>query len=219
VSAQTVDEDDGKLVGKPYVMKAPAGKHQFVSPITTLVQQEIENNPALSAADAETKVKSALSMVDDTEVSLFDDFVAKQKSDANKEKYTDLHKTARVIAALIAEQAEALEKALIAEGLSTGNEKESFALIMDSINKHLARITAQISVDDETPANELKVAELKEKLDIQLDTKDISAQIAQKKAAAKREKITSAELEKLTSVNLKIDSDETELLSIDYSSL
>ncbi|WP_443627858.1 hypothetical protein [Candidatus Njordibacter sp. Uisw_002] len=91
VSAQTVDEDDGKLVGKPYVMKAPAGKHQFVSPITTLVQQEIENNPALSAADAETKVKSALSMVDDTEVSLFDDFVAKQKSDANKEKYTDLH--------------------------------------------------------------------------------------------------------------------------------
>jgi hypothetical protein len=219
VSAQTVDEDDGKLVGKPYVMKAPAGKHQFVSPITTLVQQEIENNPALSAADAETKVKSALSMVDDTEVSLFDDFVAKQKSDANKEKYTDLHKTARVIAALIAEQAEALEIALIAEGLSTGNEKESFALIMDSINKHLARITAQISVDDETPANELKVAELKEKLDIQLDTKDISAQIAQKKAAAKREKITSAELEKLTSVNLKIDSDETELLSIDYSSL
>ena len=206
-------------------MKAPAGKHQFVSPITTLVQQEIENNPALSAADAETKVKSALSMVDDTEVSLFDDFVAKQKSDANKEKYTDLHKTARVIAALIAEQAEALEKALIeAEGASTGNEKESFALIMDSINKHLARITAQISVDDETPANELKVAELKEKLDIQLDTKDISAQIAQKKAAAKREKITSAELEKLTSVNLIIssytpkDSEETLLTSIDYRS-
>jgi len=219
VSAQTVDEDDGELVGKPYVMKAPAGKHQFVSPITTLVQQEIENNPALSAADAETKVKTALSMVDDTEVSLFDDFVAKQKIDANKEKYTDLHKTARVIAALIAEQAEALESALSAEGASTGNEKESFALIMDSINKHLERITAQISVDGKDSAKDFDVKTLKEELDIQLDTKDISAQIAQKKAAAKREKITSAELEKLTSVNLKIDSGETESLSIDYSSI
>jgi len=223
VSAQTVDEDDGELVGKPYVMKAPAGKHQFVSPITTLVQQEIENNPALSAADAETKVKTALSMVDDTEVSLFDDFVAKQKIDANKEKYTDLHKTARVIAALIAEQTEALKSAL-AEVASTGNEKESFALIMDSINKHLARITAQISVDEETLAKDFDVKTLKEQLDIQLDTKDISAQIAQKKAAAKREKITSAELEKLTSVNLDIssytpeDSDETLLSSIDYRS-
>ena len=222
VSAQTVDEDDGELVGKPYVMKAPAGKHQFVSPITTLVQQEIENNPALSAADAETKVKSALSMVDHAEVSLFDDYVAKHNSDetsANKEKYTDLHKTARVIAALIAEQAEALESALSAEGASTGNEKESFALIMDSINKHLAQITAQISVDEETLAKDFDVKTLKEELDIQLDTKDISAQIAQKKAAAKREKITSAELEKLTSVNLKIDSGETESLSIDYSSI
>ena len=165
VSAQTVDEDDGKLVGKPYVMKAPAGKHQFVSPITTLVQQEIENNPALSAADAETKVKSALSMVDDTEVSLFDDFVAKKKIDANKEKYTDLHKTARVIAALMAEQTEALKSAL-AEVASTGNEKESFALIMDSINKHLARITAQISVDKGTSAKDLNVADLKTELNI-----------------------------------------------------
>ncbi|MDB4001807.1 hypothetical protein N9449_03795 [Oceanospirillaceae bacterium] len=226
VSAQTVDEDDGELVGKPYVMKAPAGKHQFVSPITTLVQQEIENNPALSAADAETKVKTALSMVDDTEISLFDDFVAKKKIDANKEKYTDLHKTARVIAALIAEQTEALEKALIeAEGASTGNEKESFALIMDSINKHLARITAQISVDEETLAKDFNVKTLKEQLDIQLDTKDISAQIAQKKAAAKREKITTAELEKFTSIFLRIesdtpeDSDETLLSSIDYKSL
>ncbi|MDC1510268.1 hypothetical protein N8381_06100 [Oceanospirillaceae bacterium] len=229
VSAQTVDEDDGELVGKPYVMKAPAGKHQFVSPITTLVQQKIENNPALSAADAETKVKTALSMVDHAEVSLFDDYVAKHNSDetsANKEKYTDLHKTARVIAALIAEQAEALEKALIeAEGASTGNKKESFALIMDSINKHLAQITAQISVDEETLAKDFDVKTLKEQLDIQLDTKDISAQIAQKKAAAKREKITSAELEKLTSILLRIrsytpeDSEETLLSSIDYKSL
>ena len=165
-------------------------------------------------------------MVDDTEVSLFDDFVAKQKIDANKEKYTDLHKTARVIAALIAEQTEALEKALIeAEGASTGNEKESFALIMDSINKHLARITAQISVDEETLAKDFNVKTLKEELDIQLDTKDISAQIAQKKAAAKREKITTAELEKFTSIFLRIesdtpeDSDETLLSSIDYKSL
>lgn len=228
VSAQTIDEDTGGEVGKPYVMKAPAGKHQFVSPITTLVQQEIENNPALSAADSKTKVKSALSMVDHAEISLFEDYVAKKNSDetsANKEKYTDLHKTARIIAALIAEQAEALESALSAEGASTGNEKESFALIMDSINKHLARITAQISVDKATSAKDFNVADLKTELNIQLDTKDISAQIVQKKAAAKREKITSAELEKLTSVNLRIssytpnDSDETESLSIDYSSI
>ena len=200
VSAQTIDEDDGGEVGKPYVMKAPAGKHQFVSPITTLVQQKIENNPALSVADAETKVKSALSMVDHADISLFDDYVAKQNSDetdANNEKYIDLHKTARVIAALIAEQAEALEKALIdAKGDSMGNEKESFALIMDSINKHLAQITAQISVDKKEFAKDFDVKTLKEQLDIQLDIKDISAQIAQKKAAAKREKITSAELEK-----------------------
>jgi uncharacterized protein YabN with tetrapyrrole methylase and pyrophosphatase domain len=168
-------------------------------------------------------------MVDDTEVSLFDDYVAKQNSDetsANKEKYTDLHKTARVIAALIAEQAEALENALIeAEGASTGNEKESFALIMDSINKHLAQITAQISVDEKTLAKDFDVAKLKEQLDIQLDTKDISADIAHKKAAAKREKITTAELEKFTSIFLRIrsytpeDSDETLLSSIDYKSL
>ena len=74
VSETTVDEDTGAAVGKPYVLSAPAGESDFISPITTVVHGMLQQNPALTLDDAVTQVKLRIGASSD--VSLFEDYVA-----------------------------------------------------------------------------------------------------------------------------------------------
>ncbi len=49
VDTTTTDEDNpNTAISKSYVLTAPAGKTSFISPMTTLVQRQIEANPSLS---------------------------------------------------------------------------------------------------------------------------------------------------------------------------
>jgi len=100
IGNKTIDEDNEMPVAESYLLEAPVGRWQFVSPLTTLVNLEMQKNPAMTIQGAELKVKEKLFGVVD-EVSLFDDYIA-LKSDADKApKAERIHKAAQVVASLM----------------------------------------------------------------------------------------------------------------------
>lgn len=116
VPATAIDEDTDAAVGQTYVMAAPAGKHEFVSPITTLVQNQIESNPALTAADAEIQVKAQIGVGADS--SLFEDYVkpvvankTEEQIQARQLELEKLHKVAQVVARTMAKMKTTAEAA------------------------------------------------------------------------------------------------------------
>lgn len=80
VGTNATDTDTG-LVKTPYTLQTPAGKHDVISPLTTMVQTKIDADHAAgtttSTEDADKYVIGQLGL-DDTKVSAFDDFVAKR---------------------------------------------------------------------------------------------------------------------------------------------
>lgn len=140
VSVGTVDEDTGKPVNKSYVLTAPAGKPEFVSPLTTMVQTVLEQNPALTVEDAEAAVKDSLGQTADSTVDLFTDYVA-AKDDAENEdapEYEQLHRVAQVVARVMEANHEAIEQAAADAGLDVEQ-------VMDSVVRTVAaQVMAQL---------------------------------------------------------------------------
>lgn len=94
-----VDEDLG-LVDKPYSMLAPAANPEVVTPLTTLVSQEIQSSAGqLTPEEAEKSVKLMLG-IDESDSLLGNDFVANVDA--------DLQETATIIAEVLAVAKEAI---------------------------------------------------------------------------------------------------------------
>ncbi|WP_020676372.1 Ig-like domain-containing protein [Geopsychrobacter electrodiphilus] len=96
IAGVTVDEDQSnQSISEGYILEAPAGHWSFVSPLTTLVKNELDKNPSLSFADAETRVRTKLGL--SSGVSLFEDYLQQQ----TKPEMVDVHRAARITAALM----------------------------------------------------------------------------------------------------------------------
>jgi hypothetical protein len=93
VTTDTIDEDLAGTVANGYTLRAPAGKHEFVSPLTTLIQTRIDQNPALDAEAAAQIVGLQLNVEQPDK--LFSDFVAGGTEDA---ELSGLYKGAQVVA-------------------------------------------------------------------------------------------------------------------------
>ena len=94
-----VDEDLG-VVDKPYSMLAPAANPEVVTPLTTLVSQEIQSSAGqLTPEEAEESVKLMLG-IDESDSLLGNDFVANVDA--------DLQETATFIAEVLAVTKEAI---------------------------------------------------------------------------------------------------------------
>lgn len=97
IAGQTIDEDTGQPVTDSYLLEAPAGQWQFVSPLTTLVHLEKQKNPTMSLQRAELNVKNKLGIADD--ISLFEDYLAPATDQVTEARRT--HKAAQVVASLM----------------------------------------------------------------------------------------------------------------------
>ena len=147
VSETTIDEDSGLAVGKPYVLSAPAGESDFISPLTTVVHGMLQSNPALTFDDVVTQVK--LSIGASSDISLFEDYVA-AKQDANNaaaDEYERLHRIAQVSAKVMAENYEAIMEAATAQQIDTAQSNTALlALVVNEALNELA--TAALTVDE-----------------------------------------------------------------------
>lgn len=112
----TVDEDfPDQTIDEAYTMTAPAG-YSFVSPLTTMVQQELEENEGnedFDVEDAEEAVQTKLG----TTLDLREDFVAAKSEDSDfseeeKEEFEKLHKVAQVTARVLQDNVEAVKDAV-----------------------------------------------------------------------------------------------------------
>ncbi len=100
IAGQTVDEDLGATVADDYVLEAPEGRWDFISPLTTLVKLEMDKNPSFTVQQAENSIRSQLG-VDDT-ISLFDDYMTGGLVEpASAQEFERTHQVARVVAALM----------------------------------------------------------------------------------------------------------------------
>src|SRR5690606_38763572 len=132
VSAATIDEDTGVSVGKPYVLSAPSGVSEFITPLTTAVHGAVARNSALSVDEAAALVKSSIGAGND--VSLFEDYVAaKQDSDTEAaDEYERLHRIAQVTAKVMAENHEVIFEAAGEQGVDPAQSNAAlFTLVVD----------------------------------------------------------------------------------------
>lgn len=175
VPNQTIDEDAPDTpITQGYSLSAPAG-YTFVSPLTTLVQNEIETNGS-NAADAKSAIQALLGTVLDLE----DDYVAgaavsdTAASAALKDEFDRLHKVAQVAATVIKVN---VAGTAATTGVSTeaklqliaGKVTAALADIKDAVDNagdsfdpdeiaNSDEIDAQTKVDPEKIADEIEVA-------------------------------------------------------------
>ncbi|MEK9765126.1 MAG: hypothetical protein VW274_01480, partial [Thalassolituus sp.] len=125
IVGETIDEDEpGVAIEKTYTLTAPAGS-AFVSPLTTMVQNEIKEN-GLSPEAAKASIQSKLG----TEIDPTADYVAGSDDEANGEEFRRLHKVAQVTRAVIQQNIELVGAVLEDSGVSM---EDLTALIVEQV--------------------------------------------------------------------------------------
>jgi hypothetical protein len=186
VGATDSDQPNG-VYGKAVTFKAPVGK-TFISPITTLIQNEVEKG--ISIASAKYQIQNELKL-GSTDIDLFEDFIAAKnddtKSDADKVAFLKVHRTAQVVTSAIAKAINAGTTAV-----SAAETKMLLQLIMDDLKKQLTAIVAKIDelepeepfIMDKITVTEFDISKLTDEMEkqkakksaIPTKSKDIKAQ-------------------------------------------
>ncbi|WP_306532972.1 hypothetical protein [Geobacter sp.] len=153
VPADAVDADTGAPVGKEYLMSAPPGEPEFVSPLTTLVHNQLEENPALGVSAAVEAVKSQLGMTGNN-VDLFKDYVAQKveaASSDDRDNYAKAHEIAKVVAAVVKDNLEVVgtsAEANTALKVALAQVTENLPLIVGQVTEAIAAAEVnQVPVD------------------------------------------------------------------------
>ncbi|MCL1039851.1 hypothetical protein L2750_22365 [Shewanella submarina] len=147
VTADVVDEDTGETVSSPYSLTAPVG-YEFVSPLTTLVQSQIDLGN--TSEEAEALIQELL----DTTQALSEDFIAAQaNSELTEEQQTEfaqMHQVAQVTARVMANNLAAVQEAADAANISAD---DLLTLIVDTVVDSLETIVEEVEAagDDFDP--------------------------------------------------------------------
>ncbi|WP_255199136.1 hypothetical protein [Vibrio sp. 05-20-BW147] len=139
IAGQTKDADYGDApLTKSYRLTAPPGSH-FVSPLTTLVQNEIENGLTLEKAKAAVQAKLG------TKLDLAADYVEGKSpqaaNTANQQEFARLHRIAQVTATIMAENTDKLEEAASGAGISV---EKLTSLIAEEVLKTISNVVTSV---------------------------------------------------------------------------
>ncbi|WP_210446606.1 hypothetical protein [Vibrio crassostreae] len=139
VAGQTIDTDNpGVVLSKSYRLTAPP-KSAFISPLTTLIQNEIENGSSLE--EAKTAIQEKLG----TTLDLTQDYIEAKNNndlaDAQKAAFENLHRVAQVTASVMAENTDALSETAAGAGISV---EALTALINEEVTRVLEEVVKNI---------------------------------------------------------------------------
>ncbi|MEZ8154984.1 hypothetical protein ACED66_02030 [Vibrio splendidus] len=139
VAGQTIDTDNpGVVLSKSYRLTAPP-KSAFISPLTTLIQNEIESGSSLE--EAKTAIQKKLG----TTLDLTQDYIEAKNNndlaDAQKAAFENLHRVAQVTASVMAENTDALSETAAGAGISV---EALTALINEEVTRVLEEVVKNI---------------------------------------------------------------------------
>ncbi|MBX2825743.1 MAG: hypothetical protein KTR33_13500 [Gammaproteobacteria bacterium] len=148
VPPEAIDEDTGQPIGKKLVLSTPPGRPEFISPITTLVFEELKSNPTLDLDAAEESVLEALGLTADDETSLFADYISEQSDndDERAKRFRHLHQTARVIANMMDDIQDRVENAAVAGGVDTEGDDATRLAIRQFVQQEVRNLLPEISL-------------------------------------------------------------------------
>ena len=176
IVGSTIDEDNkGVPLAKKLTLAAPAG-YDFVSPLSTMVQNEVE--AGVPAADAEKNVQKKLG----TDLGLNSDYIAGKASGADAEEFEKLHQVAQVTARVISENMETLEDAAKENDISID---DLIAAIVDEVFDALEEIIVQVeavAADENTDFNPDTLATAVDDEFVDLDAGNIDDVVEQNEA-------------------------------------
>ncbi|MBD1400919.1 Ig-like domain-containing protein [Pelovirga terrestris] len=157
IGGQTIDEDDGQPVAAGYLLEAPPGRWQFISPMTTLVHLEMQKNPTMTLQGAELKVKQKLLGVVD-EFSLFDDYIALKSDPLQSNKAERTHRAAQVVASLMGTLRSDITTNLGGE-ISANDQRPVAYLVSDEILRRSDKIEEALNqpLDSDPTVNILNI--------------------------------------------------------------
>lgn len=134
IAGQTTDSDNpGVAIDKGYTLTAPAAS-DFVSPITTLIQNEIEKGATVEESVALVKAQLG------TDVDITSDYIEGKSSDAQKAEFERLHKVAQVTARVIATKLDELKD-------DATNNGVAYADLINVINEEVSKVVSDIVSD------------------------------------------------------------------------
>lgn len=111
IAGETIDEDNpGTPISKGYSLSAPAGE-TFISPLSSLVQNAMRSNAALTKEDAANQIRNVLGLPEDSDI--LSDYLAASNPDN-----TAIHERAQFITAVLANAIEQSQTNAGGNGLS-----------------------------------------------------------------------------------------------------
>ena len=178
IAGETIDEDDGFPVTDSYLLEAPPGRWQFVSPLTTLVNLKLQKNPTMTIGEAEVAVKEIL-FEDPPAISLSADYIA-LKADVDKgEEARRIHKSAQVVASLMGSLRSEVSRNLAGTEVADQQRLTAY-LVSDEVLRQGNMIGSALNQSVDVPTI---ITAVKEKIDLQSLNRDrldaYAARIAQ----------------------------------------
>ncbi|MBJ6726614.1 hypothetical protein [Geomesophilobacter sediminis] len=145
IQGQTTDADTNQAVTGTYVMSMPAQAVSgtgtaMVTPMTTLIRENMEANPGMTLTDAMTQLRDQMNLPAGT--NMMADYVslgAAGSTDPNKGNYALMHTAAQNMASLMAGQAAQI---MSGTGTSASTDVNRFRGMMGAINDQLSQMVA-----------------------------------------------------------------------------
>ena len=157
IAGQTIDEDQpNQYVAESYRLEAPAGKWAFISPLTTLVNHELNKDSTLSLQEAEIRILSQLGLGSNT--SLFEDYVQAPSNTG----LGRAHRAARIIAGLMGSLQKEIEMNLGVENAESQRAAISLMISDQIVNNCDAIGQGLVSAEDAIAIEETKTAVMQE---------------------------------------------------------
>ena len=140
-------DGSNSTITKKYILTSPTGKSALISPLTTMVQNELEGNPSLTTRQAETQLLTKMAVADSA-VSLFEDYIDKSNANTNSSnagEYDRLRMIARVTETTIANNMETIEAVAAVNG-TTLTVDNLISMVVDEVVAALDEVV--VVVDD-----------------------------------------------------------------------
>src|ERR1039457_6669270 len=135
IAGTTIDMDaPAATVASSYVMSAPAGASEFISPMSSLIREKMAANPAMTLNDAMTQFRNQMNLP--TNIDMMADYVAGSQSGPNATQYQAMHANAKKMAGLMAGQSGQVMNN------GSGVNVNRYRSMMGTINSNMSAIAA-----------------------------------------------------------------------------